>query len=433
MFYAQVGLLLQRRSNIKPLDMKITRNLPKKSLKHHSARQASKTPAWLLGEDPSRLIKTANFFVPLVGGVLVLLFVISIGQLPSLDLAGSTALLTAVALFGIAIIGCIGGATVMPALLEISIGDGSDRKRRTLYLLLSSVPAWLALAFLLALWLLDHYRLKLIIPSSATFIPSLLALTLICGVSICWHQTSQDSPKADSRWERIWALTVTSLYWAQISMIWSASFGVATYFFYYLSIDPSVPWWQRVFVGAVWLLTCMAINSAIASAGTGKAALRGAIVAVGLALIPLLLTKSLTDLSGLVLNRLGLADLKVRLVVTEEGCNILNSAVRGGPVCAVDPTTKLASVCPVVLKSRVGSPYRLDFYPLGADGKWPAAVTPQSVPLSEQYVKSWPSLDTSPRPISIRSIPDKITESPLTAFKARNEAEAHWIDTRCAG
>jgi hypothetical protein len=414
--------------------MNLPRHLPKKSLKHRLAKQASSTPVWLAGEDSSRLIKTASFLVPLVGGVLILLFVISIGQLPSLDLTGSIALLTAVALFGLAIIGCIGGATVLPALLEISIGDGSDRKRRTLYLLLSSVPAWLTLAFLLVLWLFDHYKLMSIVPSSATFISSVLALAILCGAGICWHQTRRtSSSKAGSRWERTWTLAVTSLYWTYISMVWSASFGATSYFIYYLSADPSVPWWQRVFVGAVWLLTCMAINSAIAGAGTGKAAMRGAVVAVGLALVPLLLTKSLTDLSGLVLNRLGLADLQVRLVVTEEGCNILNSAVRGGPVCAVDPATKLASVCPVVLKSRIGSPYRLDFYPLGPDGRWPAAVTPQSVPLSEQYVKSWPSLDTSPRPISIRSVPDQATGLPLTASKARNKAETDWIDAKCRG
>ncbi|MGJ7609242.1 hypothetical protein ACSFA7_33255 [Variovorax sp. LT1R20] len=414
--------------------MNLPRHIPKKSLKHHSAKRASSTSVWLAGEDSSRLIKTASFLVPLVGGVLVLLFVISIGQLPSLDLTGSIALLTAVALFGLAIIGCIGGATVLPALLEISIGDGSDRKRRTLYLLLSSVPAWLTLAFLLMLWLFDHYKLMSIVPSSAAFISSVLALTILCGAGICWHQTRRTlSPKTGSRWERTWTLTVTSLYWTYISMVWSASFGATSYFIYYLSADPSVPWWQRVFVGTVWLLTCMAINSAIAGAGTGKAAMRGAVVAVGLALVPLLLTKSLTDLSGLVLNRLGLADLQVRLVVTEEGCNILNSAVRGGPVCVVDPSTKLASVCPVVLKSRIGSPYRLDFYPLGPDGKWPAAVTPQSVPLSEQYVKSWPSLDMSPRPISIRSVPDQTTGLPLTASKVRNKAEADWIDAKCRG
>ena len=413
--------------------MRALRNLPKKSLRHHSAKHASKSDFWFQGEDPSRLIKAASFFVPVVGGVLVLLFVISIGHLPSLDLGNSISLLTAVAIFGVVIIGCIGGATVLPVVVEMSVGDGSDRRQRTKYLLLSSIPAWLVLTFLLVLWLLDYYRWALFVPSSTEFISSLLILVLLCGASIGWHRTHRKSRQTDSKWEHLWGLTTASLYWAYVSMVWFVSFGVTAFFLYYLSSDPSVPWWQKAVVGVMWLITCMAINVAVAATGTSRAAIRGAIVAVGLAVIPLLLTQSLTDLSGLVLNKLGYADLKVRLVVTEEGCNILNSAVRGAPVCAVDPATKLAAVCPVILKSRIGSPYRLDFYPLGANGGWPGAATPQSVPLAEQYVKSWPSLDMSPQPIAIRDIPEHATNLPLTMLHTHDKVEADWIRAKCAG
>lgn len=413
--------------------MRNPRNLPKRSLKHHSATQTSKPESWLRGEDPSRLIKAASFFVPLVGGVLVLLFVISIGHLPSLDLANSIALLTAVAIFGAVIVGCIGGATVLPALVEVSVGDGSDRKQRTQYLLLSSIPAWFALAFLLVLWLFDHYRWALLVPSVAEFVSSLLILALLCGASIGWHRTRQERRKARTRWEHLWPLTAASLYWAYVCMVWAVSFGATAFFLYYLSSDPAVPWWQKAVVGAIWLIVCMAINIVVAAMGTSKAVIRGAIAAVGLALIPLLLTQSLTDLSGLVLNKLGYANLKVRLVVTEEGCNILNAAIRGGPVCTVDPATKLAAVCPVILKSRIGSPYRLDFYPLGADGRWPGATMPQSVPLPEQYVKSWPSLDTSPRPIAARDVPAGAAHLPLTMLHARDKVEADWIQAKCSG
>lgn len=69
-------------------------------------------------------------------------------------------------------------------------------------------------------------------------------------------------------------------------------------------------------------------------------------------------------------HKTGWANFTAKLVVTERGCSILNRSV-GSQVCRVDRASSTQFVCPVLVRSRIGSPIFLSFSATGENGRWP--------------------------------------------------------------
>lgn len=68
---------------------------------------------------------------------------------------------------------------------------------------------------------------------------------------------------------------------------------------------------------------------------------------------------------------LGLGEIPVGVVLSEEGCNILNKSAGEKIICQYDNEKKLGWACPLILKSRIGSPMVFDVLSFNTDGSWP--------------------------------------------------------------
>ncbi|MNV33092.1 hypothetical protein D3C71_1244520 [compost metagenome] len=122
----------------------------KQSLRKPSFSPERKNNDWWTIEQPLRILPVLAKAVPPVGGLLVLLFFVSIKHFPELDLSGSIALLWAVAVVGGVIVLCIGLGAMLPSLMELaSERSRATRDRQATQQILCALPGWIILLFFL--------------------------------------------------------------------------------------------------------------------------------------------------------------------------------------------------------------------------------------------------------------------------------------------
>lgn len=141
---------------------------------------------------------------------------------------------------------------------------------------------------------------------------------------------------------------------------------------------------------------------------------------------------------------LGLGETPVALVLTEQGCNTLNQAARGQAICQWNTETETGWACPVVLQSRIGSPFVVEVTTFDTNGKWPARLpiakehkdSPPTlryrIQLPKADVLSWPSIEALNKP----GQPGHINATQLASYQLRDSKgisveQSRWLRTQC--
>lgn len=407
--------------------------IEKKSLRKPSFTPERKNNGWWSIEQPLRILPVLAKAVPLVGGLLVLLFFVSIKHFPELDLSGSIALLWAVAVVGGVIVLCIGLGAMLPSLMELA-GErsGETRDRFAAQQILCALPGWIILLFFL-LQSSDWVHHSIFEWSADRFTFILGCMSVIVGGVIARQAPPSDIAAGSPSPAKGWLRGIgTCLYLAAACWVWAATLAFATIFLLSMGGSEAASPVRLISTSVVWLVFVMVVNTQVIRTGTAKALLKGIAIAIIAFLSLLLILENLSGLAVGVLKTLQQADLPVRLVVTEEGCEVLNKAVREGPVCKVRSGERLAVACPVILQSKIGSPFLVEFAPLSSNGGWPSKEGRQPVQIPRDFVHSWPRLvDLKQANAARQSDPKAKASAVLSWITASNSTEIAWVDNVC--
>ncbi len=404
----------------------------KQSLRKPSSSQGRKKSNWWSLEQPLSILSVLAKAIPPIGGLLVLLFFVTIKHFPDLDLSGSIALLWAVAVVGSVIVLFIGLGAMLPSLMELASERPKEKSdRHAAQQLLCTLPGWLVLLFFLFRsngWL----HVSVLEWSNDRLMFILICMSIIAGGVIARKESASNAalgtpPQAKKNMRCMG----TCLYLAAACVVWAATLAFATIFILSMGDIEGASPIHLAAASVAWLVFVMAMNAQVIRAGTAKSLLKGIAIVIIAFLGLLVILGNLSGLAVGVLKTLQQSDLPVRLVVTEEGCDILNKAVREGSVCEIRSGEKLAVVCPVLLRSKIGSPFLVEFAPLSADGRWPSNKGRQPVQIPRDYVRSWPLLDLKQANAVGETNPKATPSTILSWITTSTSAEKAWLDKAC--
>ena len=313
------------------------------------------------------------------GGILLLLFFAQLHAMPELDLAGASALLLAVAAVGLVF-------TFLPALCAIGAGLSIQAYGPEAAPLREGCFAWL-LPVQVIISLAGSGIVWGIYPSEVLVSSLVLVLMVVAAAFYAWWLPGCLVPDLRTRVAYFFA-------YAWLSMVYLISVGLAFVLFWALSSQVANSQ-DRVLRLLGWMICCIFLNQLIAQLKYFKLGIDFAAICLS-ALILFSISNSVMELPKAVVRSLGLGDMPVALVVTEGGCQHLNQA-SGIKVCEVRANEKSALVCPVLLRSRIGSPYFVGFSPFSPQGAWPANTLPTrtaAVAIPKTEVLSWSLIDT---------------------------------------
>lgn len=403
----------------------------KKFLRKPSFTQKHMMSWWSL-EHPRRILPVLAMAVPAVGGLLILLFFVSIKYIPEFDLSGSIALLWAVAVVGFLIVLGIGLGAMLPSFLEfVSEREKTTYNQRAHQQLWCSLPGWVTMLFFLLQsvgWV--HNSMIEWSTSRVTFI--LACMSLIVGGLLARKVTGAGIAASGTSPTKNWVHgTSTGLFLAAACWVWAMTFGLTSIFLLSMgNSDASSPV-SLVSVTFAWLVLVMGINAQGIRIGTLKPLVAGAALAIAVFLSFLVALGNLSGFAVGILRALQQTDVPVRLVVTGDGCEVLNKAVRSSTVCKIQSGEKFAVVCPVILQSKIGSPFLVEFAPLASSGHWPATEGRQPVPIPREFVSSWPRLDLKKSNVAHPVDVNANASTLLSWIAASNSTEKEWLSRAC--
>jgi hypothetical protein len=333
--------------------------------------------AWWMTYLQANPLQSAFAVTCTIGGMLLLIFFAQLHAMPELDLAGATSLLLAVAAVGLAFIFFLTVSAFAGGLMLQSYGAEAAPLREWCGALLLHMP----LIFTgLAVWWIwqkdspDFSCLNLFIPM------------FVCGGAGIYAWLF--SLKRDWKTKATYALAYVWLSFLSLMIAGTAVLSFVAISTHRAGGD------QQEFQLLLWVVWCIVCNFVMARLKPVR--LDGLLVACSLsAFVLLFLSDNGMALPKAVVRSLGLGEMPVVLVVTEAGCQHLNQA-SGQKVCQVRPNEKSALVCPVLLRSRIGSPYFIGFSPLNPEGAWPANVVPTrtaAIAIPKTEVLSWSRID----------------------------------------
>ena len=368
-------------------------------------------------------ITTASAAASIAGGFMLLILFCQIGGMPEFDLAGASAILMAVAALGVtfsfSLVGCALGIGFAMRSSDEHIRAMNEPKT----LLLLAAPGF-ATSVAAALWwgLLPKSH----IPGQFWLLPLVigggLATWLYLKPTKPLRENDKDADRRGglSKWGFAVAFWIISCVWIVIAMFaWLTFWGL-----YPRDGDAA-----RFLINAVaWTGWCYAANIGVARAKQNAPA---AMAATGAATLVFLmtLTENWGGLSAAVVRALGQGEMPVALVLSAEGCDQLNKAAGGRPVCRVAPNEKTALVCPAVLRSRIGSPFYVELSAADERGRWPQPHPParlSAIAIDKKEVKSWSRLAPMPAASAAGTRASDAVVSFLDAAPARS-----WLTEQC--
>lgn len=356
-------------------------------------------PWWFAAATKSPF-KTASLTLLTIGGLVLLAFFVHAGAMPEVSLGDATSILAAVALIGLLVASVVVFPSVTPGLIYGAPDPDQDllRSRRTL--LLSTLPGWV-LFLLLSVKVAGDVE-----PISVSWWPAaLLGVSAVCAIlAVAFGRRGHRDPfvhvgrfKQAGAAVQLWIkLTLLSGFWT-----FCASLSMVLLFKIYPGSDAK---WSAIAALAAWVFFCSGTNVFLARTAAhdrSRAAVMMACASLG-ALVTL--TGGYAAIPRAAVRALGLGEVPVRIVVTANGCDILNKAMPGRPVCRVASGESTALVCPVILKSRVGNPWLIQFSATGSGGRWPTNKPLPAIPIPKGEVVSWPRLELPEAPKSAASV-----------------------------
>lgn len=345
----------------------------------------SQSEPWWLQLMRQHPVKSATTIAFVLGGTMLMMFFGHLQELPDLDLSSSAATLWALAVMGGLVSIFLLALPLLPG-FELRFDHSSLAwKRDRGHHLAVSIPPFTALvALVLGIGL--HTSVE-----PWVFWPLLvggMAWTAIAArrPHILRSATEAGKP-APSTW-RITYQMLTGMFTWTLTLFLGFTFLIALY------LPTETDGWPLILV----ILGQLAFLYVAALAGTTldwrkeRAAIAG--LAAATFILPALLSGNVTGIAVGTVRALGLGERPARLVVTANGCDVLNKAV-GHRVCEVSAGQTTTVVCPVILRSRIGSPYFVELSPLNAQGTWPERKQHPLIPIAKVDVLSWPRIDLS--------------------------------------
>ena len=354
-------------------------NFRKPSLRH----KAVKIDPWWKIHFKDQPFGSAGKIGSVIGGLFLLAFFWQLGFMPELDLAGAASILMAVALVGVVLAVALTSVGFGAGLMLRDL-DGSILERRPA-LILMALPGPVCV---LALALYFYLRPDGIVPEWAYALP----FAILVGLSILYAYLNPETKKGLHFTKNLqWFKTKRGIGFASFGYFWVLTAFLA--FLSYFAIFPRDGGIDRFLFGLVlWTLWCYASNLVVALAtSVNVMAILSASVGIGLSFL-LSLTGNGAGFTRAIVRSLGLGEIQVALVVTSDGCDLLNKAAGGRAVCLVEPGEKTAVVCPAVIRSRIGSPLLVEVSPYDKDGSWPMTHPPErlsAIAMPKAEVPTW--------------------------------------------
>jgi hypothetical protein len=355
-----------------------------------------------------------------LGAMILLAYFVHLGVLPDLDWAGTNALLLYTALIAMTLSGYVSLFTIGPGwFTRIHGPEVKDLQQGWTGPALLLLPS---IAF--ALGLLSNE-----VPEKSCALEALFAAALLVGLG---YSNLDLHTKQLRCIELLGKLNLFVSYFA-LSIAWFFNLILATLIFCALSGREI-----NNLLLSIWLIFCIAINLIVLKTEKLTYSLLWLGAAIGL-LVLAMLTGNGIAIPKAVIRSLGMGDLPVSLLVTEAGCNQINQ-ISGQTVCEVDPLTKNAIICPVLLRSRIASPYfiglltqrDLDRWPLAHSSDTTAATSSvssgpwQTIALRPSEVLSWSRIQFTSSNTESRSEASTVVVSHLNAT-----SHGHWIKKQC--
>lgn len=372
---------------------------------------------WWLKQFQERPIALSGTLASVAGGLILLWFFLTLGGSPDMDLAALGAIPMAIALVGLAIAAAMTSCSFSAGLAlrreERSVG-GLSTRWTVAFLVLPGLLGAIALVIVATLF----PTLKA--PSIAYWTPFMAMLLVALGVSALGADASSGMERGpvSTRIERFLDLLGFGSLW-----VFVAYSAFLTFWLLYQG-DKSSP---EMFVGLlIWIALCYVLNLMVAWAPKNVFALLAASIGMGLVSL-VLLTSNARGFPSAVVSALGMGEMPVSLVVTPKGCEQLNSMVAGRPVCRVGVGEQSVRVCPVMLRSRIGTPFYIGLSAYEADGKWPQANPPkrlQAISIAKSEVLSWSRLEY---PAAASSAP--VSAGIVTYMDAVDDGK--WLRAQC--
>jgi hypothetical protein len=386
-------------------------------------QSASKGPKWWVSYLQANPLQSAFVFANVIGGVLLLIFFLQLHAMPELDLAGAVAVFQAVALTGLVLLVFLSISAFAGGLALNSLGVEiiALKKGMGAALLLMPTIAVMATIFYMAKisGSVDFSDLNYWVFGSV----GAGALTYML-----WAPGS-----SNPKWKLRFSYGITYFYF---SFLWIVMVFMAGISFWTLKAPTLSPTEETIFLVS-WLFWCVACNFGIAQQKNNNLGTI-AVVSILSAFIFLFLTNNGLAFPKVVVRSLGLGELPVALVVTKDGCQLINQAA-GQKVCVIEPSENSALVCPVVLRSRISAPYFIGLSPITEQEAWPATLLPErtaTIAIPKSAVLSWSII--APKSAN-QNLPDSTVKQEKVTLETRipvatyllTDSKNKWLSDQC--
>ncbi len=358
----------------------------KPSRRNHAEKKEPPKPWWLkhAQENP---FKTAGAVVTVVGSLILLAFFWQLGESPDYDLASFGAVPMAIAVVGAVLSASLTGCAFIAGMIH--------RGNKTGLAWLS--PGW-TVVFLMAPGLVGSIALAIcmgIDPSIklstwTAWTPfGLLGLASLVVALI--HPKSEDQAAGQAAGKWAWSRRFGEL--VGFGSVWVLAGYLALLTF--SAVFPRDRSQVDFGLGLVfWIACCYALNLMVAWAPRNVFVLLLATIPLG-TLGLLSSTGNWAAIPKAIVSSLGLGEIPVKLSVTKDGCEYLNKAAGDRVVCRMSPGDKTATVCPAMLRSRIGSPFFIGLSAYEDDGRWPQLHPPkrlEAISVPKADAPSWTQL-----------------------------------------
>ncbi|MGC4077715.1 MAG: hypothetical protein QM702_11940 [Rubrivivax sp.] len=358
----------------------------KPSRRNRVERKEPPAPWWVkhAKENP---FKTAGAVVTVVGSLILLAFFCQLGESPDYDLASFGAVPMAIAVVGAVLSAALTGCAFIAGMIH------RGHKKGLAWL----SPGWTVI-FLMAPGLVGSIALAICmgidpnikLPTWTVWTPfGLLGLASLVVALI--HPKSEAAPSVQAARKRARLRRFGEL--AGFGSVWVLAGYLALLTFW--AVFPRDRSSVDFGLGLVfWIMCCYALNLMVAWAPRNVFVLLLATIPLG-TLGLLSSTGNWAAIPKAIVSALGLGEIPVKLSVTKDGCEYLNKAAGDRVVCRMSPGDKTATVCPAMLRSRIGSPFFIGLSAYDDDGRWPQLHPPkrlEAISVPKVDAPSWTQL-----------------------------------------
>ena len=342
---------------------------------------------WWVKHAKENPFKTAGAIVTVVGSLILLAFFWQLGESPDYDLASFGAVPMAIAVVGAVLSASLTGCAFIAGMIH--------RRHKKGLAWLS--PGW-TVVFLTAPGLAGSIALAICMQIDPNFkLPTWTVWTPFGLLGVASFVVALIRPKSEeplaSQAPVKWARTSKFGELAGFGSVWVLAGYLALLTFW--AVFPRDRGQDDFGLGLVfWIACCYALNLMVAWAPRSVFVLLLATIPLG-TLGLLSSTGNWAAIPKAIVSSLGFGEIPVKLAVTKDGCEYLNKAAGDRVVCRMSPGEKTATVCPAMLRSRIGSPFFIGLSAYDEEGRWPQLHPPkrlEAIAVPKADAPSWTQL-----------------------------------------